>query len=56
MGLPATKLGTAFPDPLNVPPGCPFNPRCPKVFDRCRVEVPLLAPHASGTVAACHLA
>ncbi|MGY6706808.1 MAG: ABC transporter ATP-binding protein [Rhizobiaceae bacterium] len=30
-----------------IPPGCPFNPRCPKVFDRCLVERP--APMRSGT-------
>jgi peptide/nickel transport system ATP-binding protein len=44
------------PSLIFVPPGCPFHPRCPYVFDRCRVEVPLLlkedGPHAS----ACHLA
>jgi oligopeptide/dipeptide ABC transporter ATP-binding protein len=28
------------PDPANVPPGCPFNPRCPKAEDRCHLEVP----------------
>jgi peptide/nickel transport system ATP-binding protein len=30
-----------------IPPGCPFNPRCPKVFDRCYVERP--DPMKSGT-------
>jgi len=30
-----------------IPPGCPFNPRCPKVFDRCLVERP--SPLRSGT-------
>ena len=28
------------PDLTNPPPGCPFNPRCPKAEDRCRREVP----------------
>jgi peptide/nickel transport system ATP-binding protein len=23
-----------------IPPGCAFNPRCPNVFDRCRIERP----------------
>jgi peptide/nickel transport system ATP-binding protein len=32
------------PSPINVPPGCPFAARCPYVMDRCRVEVPPLAP------------
>ena len=37
-----------------IPPGCPYNPRCPKVFDRCRVERPGLLP-AGATTAACWL-
>src|SRR6187455_2815765 len=37
-----------------IPPGCAFNPRCPRVFDRCRVERPLLLP-ANKTLAACWL-
>ena len=28
------------PDPANLPPGCPFNPRCAKAEDRCRQEIP----------------
>jgi len=36
-------------------PGCPFAPRCPLVFDRCRVERPLLQPVHTGQRAACHL-
>jgi oligopeptide/dipeptide ABC transporter ATP-binding protein len=31
-----------IPDPLNLPPGCPFEPRCPKAFERCRKEIPVL--------------
>jgi peptide/nickel transport system ATP-binding protein len=37
-----------------IPPGCPFNPRCPMVFDRCRTERPELLP-AGPTRAACWL-
>ena len=37
-----------------IPQGCAFNPRCPKVFDRCRVERPNLMP-AGKTMAACWL-
>jgi peptide/nickel transport system ATP-binding protein len=37
-----------------IPPGCPFNPRCPKRFDRCVAERPdLIAAGASR--AACWL-
>ena len=37
-----------------IPAGCAFNPRCPRVFDRCRVERPGLLP-AHDTLAACWL-
>ncbi len=37
-----------------IPPGCAFNPRCPKVFGRCRVERPGLMP-AGKSMAACWL-
>jgi dipeptide transport system ATP-binding protein len=29
-----------LPSPINPPPGCPFHPRCPLVFDKCRRENP----------------
>ena len=37
-----------------IPTGCAFNPRCPKVFDRCKVERPELLS-AGATRAACWL-
>jgi peptide/nickel transport system ATP-binding protein len=37
-----------------IPPGCAFNPRCPKVFDRCRRDRPDLL-QAAATRAACWL-
>jgi peptide/nickel transport system ATP-binding protein len=37
-----------------IPPGCAFNPRCPRAFDRCRVERPRLLV-ANRTLAACWL-
>jgi peptide/nickel transport system ATP-binding protein len=30
------------PNPINPPPGCAFNPRCPLVFDLCRRQAPTL--------------
>ena len=30
------------PSPFAPPPGCPFHPRCPLAFDRCRAEKPPL--------------
>ena len=42
-----------LPSPLDPPPGCTFNPRCPLVFDRCLVEEPKLRAVAGRDVA-CH--
>lgn len=41
------------PDLVNLPPGCPFAPRCPKVQERCRIETPMLETVAEGQTAAC---
>jgi len=43
------------PSPANPPRGCVFHTRCPKVFDRCRVEVPQLLDKGEGRRVACHL-
>jgi peptide/nickel transport system ATP-binding protein len=40
---------------LNLPPGCPFAPRCPYAFDRCIGETPLLQNLAPDHRVACHL-
>jgi len=37
-----------------IPTGCAYNPRCPQVFERCRVERPELA-QVGLTRAACWL-
>jgi dipeptide transport system ATP-binding protein len=29
-----------LPSPLNPPPGCPFNPRCPRATEECRQVMP----------------
>ncbi len=43
----------APPNLLIAPHGCPFAPRCDYVMDRCRQEMPPLAPVAAGHKAAC---
>ena len=43
------------PSPINPPSGCRFHTRCPYVFDRCRIEEPVLRDTAPGQKAACHL-
>ncbi len=50
-----SALRGELPSPMRLVPGCPFHPRCPKVFDRCRVDPPALEVRA-GHAAACHLA
>jgi peptide/nickel transport system ATP-binding protein len=42
-----------IPNPIDPPAGCPFHPRCPSAFDRCRAETPQLLP-AGSAMTACH--
>jgi peptide/nickel transport system ATP-binding protein len=48
------QIDGAMPRLTAIPRGCAFNPRCPRVFDRCRNERPDLLP-AGATQAACWL-
>jgi peptide/nickel transport system ATP-binding protein len=51
-------LSGDVPSPINPPSGCRFHTRCPYVFDRCRVEEPVLREMPEGGPgqrAACHL-
>jgi len=48
------QIDGAMPRLGSIPPGCAFNPRCPKVMARCRVDRPDLMP-ADATLAACWL-
>jgi hypothetical protein len=43
------------PSLLNLPPGCPFTPRCPLAQDVCEREEPdLYVTDSAAHVAACH--
>jgi peptide/nickel transport system ATP-binding protein len=54
---PLVPIEGTPPSLLNLPPGCPFAPRCPLVFDTCReVEPALIAVGSPGHRSACHLA
>ncbi|MFW9849019.1 MAG: ABC transporter ATP-binding protein [Candidatus Thorarchaeota archaeon] len=44
-----------IPSPINPPKGCRFHPRCPKAFDKCPVEEPVLKDVGKGRFVACHL-
>jgi peptide/nickel transport system ATP-binding protein len=48
------QIEGSMPRLTEIPPGCAFNPRCPQVFDRCRVERPELL-EAGVTRASCWL-
>ncbi len=52
-GRARTPVQGEVPNPLNPPPGCAFNPRCPHANDRCRVERPVLKA-VDGIKIACH--
>jgi oligopeptide/dipeptide ABC transporter ATP-binding protein len=39
------------PNPIDLPPGCPFSARCTKVVDACRLEEPALVAFGPSDVA-----
>ncbi len=53
-GVADANLGVAFPNPIDLPPGCTFHPRCSQVMDICRTKAPKPVSLDSGCVE-CHL-
>jgi peptide/nickel transport system ATP-binding protein len=53
-GARLAQIEGAMPRLTEIPPGCAFNPRCPRVFERCRRERPELLA-VGGSRAACWL-
>ncbi|HEY2579618.1 MAG TPA: ABC transporter ATP-binding protein [Streptosporangiaceae bacterium] len=51
---PLQPIPGAPPSLIGLPPGCPFAPRCPVVYDRCLTEEPALLDVAAGHRSACH--
>ncbi len=51
---PLQPIPGAPPSLIGLPPGCPFAPRCPVVYDRCLTEEPALLDVAAGHKTACH--
>ncbi|KEQ26714.1 ABC transporter ATP-binding protein [Paenibacillus tyrfis] len=43
----------SVPNPLNMPGGCAFHPRCPVATEHCKSNVPMLEPVAAGHWARC---
>jgi oligopeptide/dipeptide ABC transporter ATP-binding protein len=57
LGMKGKRLNViagAVPNPLNMPPGCPFAPRCPYVMDVC-TTMPELKPLDDGRKVFCWL-
>ncbi|SCG34256.1 oligopeptide transport system ATP-binding protein [Micromonospora halophytica] len=44
------------PNLMNIPPGCPFNPRCAMAQPVCREKLPPLLQIGAGRASACHFA
>ncbi|WP_337997514.1 oligopeptide/dipeptide ABC transporter ATP-binding protein [Oleispirillum naphthae] len=53
LGVPDTRLGAVFPNPIDPPSGCAFHPRCPHAAERCRGDAPAPKADGGGRVA-CH--
>lgn len=49
------ELKGEVPSAINIPPGCRFHPRCPKAFDKCPIEEPVLVNVGKHHLVACHL-
>jgi oligopeptide transport system ATP-binding protein len=54
-GQSRTALAGDLPSPVNPPPGCPFQTRCPLVQHICRREMPPMREVAPRHFAACHV-
>ena len=53
---PSTAIQGEIPSPVNVPAGCRFANRCPKVMDICRSTTPEMIPLQDvDRMVACHL-
>ena len=50
-----TILAGDVPSPVDVPPGCPFHPRCPERVDECSILAPELRDLGEGHRVACIL-
>ena len=60
VSVPLMPVRGAPPSLIDLPPGCPFNPRCDHAWrvegDRCRTERPVLRPSQNTPASiACHL-
>lgn len=54
LGVPDTHLGAAYPNPLQMPSGCRFHPRCSQCMDICKTTAPPRVQFGDAHVE-CHL-
>jgi peptide/nickel transport system ATP-binding protein len=52
-GRQRKKVEGEIPNPIDPPSGCAFHPRCPFIFERCKVEIPVLMENGVSQTA-CH--
>ena len=52
-GVDLPSIEGSPPDLAALPPGCPFQARCPFVIDRCRAELPPLVAVEPDHLARC---
>jgi oligopeptide/dipeptide ABC transporter ATP-binding protein len=55
-GTPLRAIPGQVPDAGHAPSGCPFHPRCPKVEQICRTQMPATTLYGARHTAACHVA
>ena len=54
LDVPLAAIPGAPPDLSRLPPGCPFEPRCPRAFEPCAAQRPPPLPRAAAVIRACH--
>ncbi|HSF95234.1 MAG TPA: oligopeptide/dipeptide ABC transporter ATP-binding protein [Thermohalobaculum sp.] len=54
LSVPDTHLGASYPNPLDMPSGCTFHPRCARAMPHCSQAAPRKVAIAGGHVE-CHL-
>jgi peptide/nickel transport system ATP-binding protein len=54
LDVPMPAIGRATPDPINLPTGCRFHPRCARVYAPCTDAAPVATTVDDATVE-CHL-
>ncbi|PPE74744.1 ABC transporter ATP-binding protein [Solimonas fluminis] len=53
LDVPLAAIPGTPPDLLRLPPGCPFQPRCPQAFEACSRR-PAVVERPGGVLRACH--